>query len=62
MSDLPAVPAVGLAEPTVDELPPGSGGVHYRDGRVFGWVAQAGEPHPGMPGKKLTKSAVARLS
>ncbi|MFB7337765.1 phage minor head protein [Streptomyces adustus] len=54
MSDLPPMPAAWFAEPTMEELPPGSGGVHYRDGRVFGWVAQAGEPHAGMPGKKLT--------
>ena len=48
------MPAAWFAEPTEEELPPGSGGVHYKDGRVFGWVAQAGEPHAGMPGKRLT--------
>ncbi|WP_371793833.1 phage minor head protein [Streptomyces albidoflavus] len=48
------MPAAWFREPTVEELPPGSGGVHYVDGRVYGWVAQAGEPHAGYPGKKLT--------
>ncbi|MFM9590719.1 phage minor head protein [Streptomyces scabiei] len=54
MRDLPPMPADWFQEPTAEDLPPGSGGVHYRDGRVFGWVAQAGEPHAGMPGRRLT--------
>ena len=48
------MPAAWFREPTAEELPPGSGGVHYTDGRIFGWVAQAGEPHAGYPGRKLT--------
>jgi hypothetical protein len=48
------MPATWFREPTTEELPPGSGGVHYADGRIFGWVAQAGEPHAGMPGRNLT--------
>ncbi|GAA2697374.1 phage minor head protein [Nonomuraea recticatena] len=51
---LPAMPAAWFAEPTADELPPDSGGVHYRDGRIYGWVAQRGVPHEGMPGRRLT--------
>lgn len=54
MQDAPPMPAAWFTEPTEEDLPPGSGGVHYRNGRVFGWVAQAGEPHAGMPGKRLT--------
>ncbi|MBT2490637.1 hypothetical protein J7E96_19380 [Streptomyces sp. ISL-96] len=54
MRDAPPFPAAWFQEPTAEELPPGSGGVHYRDGRIFGWVAQAGEPHAGMPGRNLT--------
>lgn len=51
MQDLPAMPAAWFKEPTAEELPPGSGGVHYADGRVYGWVAQAGEPHAGFAQK-----------
>jgi SPP1 gp7 family putative phage head morphogenesis protein len=54
MRALPPMPAEWFAEPTEEELPPGSGGVHYRNGRIYGWVAQAGEPHAGMPGRNLT--------
>ncbi|MFF9352299.1 hypothetical protein [Streptomyces sp. NPDC014734] len=54
MQDLPPMPAAWFAEPTTEELPPGSGGVHYANGRVYGWVAKAGEPHAGMPGRNLT--------
>ncbi|MFJ5037952.1 phage minor head protein [Streptomyces parvulus] len=60
MRDLPPMPARWFAEPTPEELPPGSGGVHYKDGRVFGWVAQAGVPHAGYPGKNLTIEKLAR--
>ena len=48
------MPAAWFQEPTLEELPPGSGGVHYSNGRIYGWVAQTGEPHAGYPGKKLT--------
>lgn len=45
MQDLPPMPAAWFREPTAEELPPGSKGVHYEKGRVFGWVAQRGVPH-----------------
>lgn len=54
MRDSDPLPAAWFREPTAEELPPGSGGVHYSGGRVFGWVAQAGEPHAGIPGRKVT--------
>ncbi|MGC0418401.1 phage minor head protein [Embleya sp. AB8] len=54
MRDMPPMPAAWFREPTAAELPPGSGGVHYANGRIYGWVAQAGEPHAGMPGRNLT--------
>lgn len=47
LSDLPAMPAAWFREPTADELPPGGAGVNYSGGRIFGWVAQADEPHAG---------------
>lgn len=50
----PPMPAEWFREPTLEELPPGSGGVHYAGGRIYGWVAQAGEPHAGMPGRNVT--------
>ncbi|WP_019061705.1 phage minor head protein [Streptomyces prunicolor] len=40
-------------EPTPEELPPGSGGVHIVDGRAYGWVAQRGVPHASH-GRKVT--------
>lgn len=27
--------------------------MHYRDGRIYGWVAQRGVPHEAYPGKNL---------
>ncbi|WP_411092310.1 phage minor head protein [Streptomyces sp. 049-1] len=54
MRDLPPMPAGWFAEPTEEELPPGSGGVHYSAGRIYGWVAQAGEPHAGFANRRLT--------
>ncbi|UJV42976.1 phage minor head protein [Streptomyces sp. AMCC400023] len=60
MQDMPPMPAEWFREPTEEDLPPGSGGVHYRDGRVFGWVAQAGVPHVGYPGKNITIERLAR--
>ncbi|MFJ7489691.1 phage minor head protein [Streptomyces sp. NPDC097727] len=47
------MPAVWFREPTREELPPGSGGVHIVDGRAYGWVAQAGVPHAAH-GRKVT--------
>ncbi|MDX3239371.1 phage minor head protein [Streptomyces sp. ME03-5709C] len=61
MRDLPPMPAEWFREPTAQELPPGSGGVHYAGGRIFGWVAQAGEPHAGMPGRNLTIESLGRI-
>lgn len=61
MRDLPPMPAEWFHEPTPEELPPGSGGVHYAGGRIFGWVAQAGEPHAGMPGRNLTIESLGRI-
>jgi hypothetical protein len=61
MQGLDPMPAAWFAEPTAEDLPPGSGGVHYKDGRVYGWVAQAGEPHAGYPGKKLTIESLGAL-
>ncbi|MGW6391212.1 phage minor head protein [Streptomyces sp. NPDC055103] len=62
MKDLPPMPAGWFKEPTQEELPPGSGGVHYANGRIYGWVAQAGEPHAGYPGKKLTIESLGALN
>ncbi len=61
LSDMPPMPAAWFREPTAEELPPGSGGVHYRAGRVYGWVAQAGEPHAGYPGRKLTIESLGKI-
>ncbi|MFI1703037.1 phage minor head protein [Streptomyces griseoruber] len=47
------MPAEWFREPTPEELPPGSGGVHIVDGRAYGWVAQAGVPHAAH-GRKVT--------
>jgi hypothetical protein len=35
--------------------------VHYANGRIFGWVAQAGEPHAGYPGRNLTIESLGEL-
>ncbi|MFD5788583.1 ADP-ribosyltransferase [Streptomyces sp. NPDC127037] len=61
MQDADPMPAAWFREPTAEELPPGSGGVHYANGRIYGWVAQAGEPHAGYPGKKLTVESLGKL-
>ncbi|MFE7330787.1 phage minor head protein [Streptomyces sp. NPDC057565] len=61
MRDTDPMPAAWFQEPTEDELPPGSGGVHYSGGRVYGWVAQAGEPHAGYPGRNLTIESLGKL-
>ncbi|EMF20408.1 hypothetical protein H114_32734 [Streptomyces gancidicus BKS 13-15] len=52
MQQQPPMPAAWFREPTIEELPPNSGGVHYKDGRVYGWVAQAGVPHE-VHGRKV---------
>lgn len=61
MRDTDPMPAAWFAEPTPEELPPGSGGVHYADGRIYGWVAQTGEPHAGFPGRNLTIESLGRI-
>lgn len=61
MQDADPMPAEWFREPTADELPPGSGGVHYSNGRVYGWVAQAGVPHVGYPGRKLTIESLGKI-
>lgn len=61
MRETPPLPAAWFREPTETELPTNAGGVHYADGRVFGWVAQAGEPHAGFPGKNLTIESLGRI-
>lgn len=58
MREMPPMPAAWFREPTAEELPPGSGGVHYKDGRVYGWVAQAGVPHASY-GSKVTIDKIA---
>lgn len=60
MKELPPMPAAWFAAPTDAELPPGGAGVNYKDGRVFGWVAQAGEPHAGFA-KKVTIDGLGRI-
>lgn len=53
------MPAAWFREPTPEELPPGSGGVHIVDGRVYGWVAQRGVPHAAH-GRKVTIDKLAK--
>lgn len=60
MHDLPPMPAEWFREPTLEELPPGGPGVNYSNGRIFGWVAQAGEPHAGFA-KKITIDGLGRV-
>ena len=60
VSDLPPMPAAWFREPTTDELPPGSGGVHYSGGRIYGWVAQANEPHAGYA-KRVVVNDLGRI-
>lgn len=60
MQQMPPMPADWFREPTQEELPDGSGGVHYADGRVYGWVATIDEPHAGFPGKNLTVRKLAK--
>ncbi|MEU7093017.1 phage minor head protein [Kitasatospora aureofaciens] len=61
MRAAPPMPAAWFREPTEVELPPGSGGVHYAAGRIYGWVAQAGEPHAGIPGQKVTIESLGEI-
>jgi hypothetical protein len=60
MQDLPPMPASWFREPTMEELPPGGPGVNYANGRIWGWVAQAGEPHAGFA-KKITIESLGRV-
>ncbi|MGW4731826.1 phage minor head protein [Streptomyces shenzhenensis] len=61
MQDADPMPAAWFREPTPEELPYGSGGVHYSGGRIYGWVAQAGEPHAGYPGRNLTIESLGQI-
>jgi 2'-5' RNA ligase len=61
LQDADPMPAAWFREPTVEELPDGSGGVHYSGGRIYGWVARAGEPHAGYPGRNLTIESLGNL-
>lgn len=61
MQDADPMPAAWFREPTEAELPEGSGGVHYSNGRIYGWVARAGEPHAGHPGRNLTVESLGEL-
>lgn len=60
MGDMPPMPAAWFREPTAAELPPGGPGVNYSNGRVYGWVAQAGEPHAGFA-KKITIDGLGKI-
>lgn len=60
LADLPAMPAEWFREPTADELPAGGPGVNYANGRIFGWVAQAGSQHAGFA-KKVTIDTLGRI-
>ncbi|MFF5655212.1 phage minor head protein [[Kitasatospora] papulosa] len=60
MQKQPPMPAAWFAEPTLEELPPGSGGVHFNGGRVYGWVAQTGVPHA-VHGRKIQIEKLGRL-
>jgi hypothetical protein len=60
MRNLPAMPAEWFAAPRDEELPPGGPGVNYRDGRIFGWVAQSGEPHAGYA-QRVTIDTLGRI-
>lgn len=60
LAQLPSMPAEWFREPTAEELPPGGPGVNYANGRIFGWVAQAGEAHAGFA-KKITIDGLGRI-
>lgn len=60
MRELPPMPAAWFREPSAEELPPGGPGVNYANGRIFGWVAQAGEAHAGFA-KKVTIDGLGRI-
>lgn len=60
LSRMPAMPAAWFREPTMEELPPGGPGVNYADGRIFGWVAQANEPHAGYA-KRIVINDLGRI-
>lgn len=61
MRDTAPMPAAWFRRPTPEKPPPGSGGVHYANGRIFGWVARAGEPHAGHPGKRISIDSLGKL-
>lgn len=60
LADLPQMPAAWFSEPTAEELPPGAPGVNYSNGRIFGWVAQANQPHAGYA-KRIVINDLGRI-
>lgn len=62
MRELPPMPAEFFTDPVaegiLDDTTPG---VNYKDGRVWGWVARAGEPHAGFPGRRLTLESLGAI-
>lgn len=61
VQDMPPMPAEWFQNPIEDgSLTDDSPGVNYSRGRVYGWVAKAGVPHAGYPGKNLVIEKIAR--
>jgi 2'-5' RNA ligase len=58
--DLPPMPAEWFEDPTELLLADGAPGVVYDKGRVYGWVARAGEPHAGYA-KKITIDGLGKI-
>lgn len=62
MRELPPMPAEFFADPVAEGLlTDTSPGVNYSNGRIFGWVARAGEPHAGFPGRRLTVESLGKI-
>jgi 2'-5' RNA ligase len=57
---LPPVPAEFFEDPTELLLADDAPGVVYDGGRVYGWVARAGEPHAGFA-KKITIDGLGKI-
>lgn len=57
---LPPIPAEFFEDPTELLLADGTPGVVYDGGRVYGWVARAGEPHAGHA-KKITIDGLGKI-
>lgn len=61
MRDLPPMPAEWFRDPVAEGiLTDDSPGVNYDRGRIYGWVAKAGVPHAGYPGRNITIDKLAR--